>query len=390
MTTTGAIGSSASRKVADFSRVTSFVSDLQSISKQVSLSLSPILFNVNYSWGLNYTLQSVRDQQRGFTANTAADPNLKEWARASSDSRHQIQGNFRYTFHNAVTLSTSARLSSGTPFTPLVSGDINGDGQSNDRAFIFNPATLNVSDPNQAALKTGIENVLATSPAKDCLTSQMGMVAGRNTCQAPWFFNINSMNVSFVSTAMHLPQRATFRIGVTNFLTGVDLLAHGGNNLHGWGQQPQLDPALLFVRGFDPATNTFKYDVNPRFGNSRLADDGAKRSVPPHARRGLRRRPGARTAAAQPHAAHRPPRRHHAAEDERAAALRPLPEFHPEPVRPDPPPDGYAPADDGPGGQPRVAQPASSADSATRRGARSPSTSPRCRTTTTSAKRGTR
>lgn len=270
VTTTGAIGSSASRKVTDFSRVTSFVSDLQSISKQVSFSLSPILFNVNYSWSLNYTLQSVRDQQRGFTANTANDPNTKEWARASSDSRHQIQGNFRYTFHNAVTLSTSARLSSGTPYTPLVSGDINGDGQSNDRAFIFDPATLSLSDPTQAALRTGIENVLATSPAKDCLTSQTGLIAGRNSCQAPWFFNINSMNVSFVSTALHLPQRATFRIGVTNVLTGVDLLAHGGNNLHGWGQQPQLDPALLFVRGFDPATNTFKYDVNPRFGNSRL------------------------------------------------------------------------------------------------------------------------
>ena len=26
----------------------------------------------------------------------------------------------------------------------------------------------------------------------------------------------------------------------------------------------------MFVRGFDPSTNTFKYDVNPRFGNSRL------------------------------------------------------------------------------------------------------------------------
>ena len=100
---------------------------------------------------------------------------------------------------------------------------------SNDRAFIFNPATLNAVDPSQAALKTGLENVLATSPAKDCLLKQMGTVAARNTCQAPWFFNINSMNISFVSTAMHLPQRATFRIGVTNFLTGVDLLAHGGN-----------------------------------------------------------------------------------------------------------------------------------------------------------------
>ena len=31
---------------------------------------------------------------------------------------------------------------SGAPYTPIVSGDINGDGSSrNDRAFIFNPAT---------------------------------------------------------------------------------------------------------------------------------------------------------------------------------------------------------------------------------------------------------
>ncbi len=267
---TGAIGSSASRRVADFSRVTSYVSDLQSISKQLSMSLSPILFNVNYSWGLNYTLQSVRDQQRGFTANTAADPNVKEWARASGDSRHQIQGNFRYTFHNAVTLSTTVRLSSGTPYTPLISGDINGDGLSNDRAFIFDPSALNVNDSAQVALKSGLQSLLATSPAKDCLVSQMGTIAGRNTCQSPWFLNVSSMNVSFVSTALHLPQRATFRIGVTNFLTGIDLLAHGSNNLHGWGQQPQLDPTLLFVRGFDPVTKTFKYDVNPRFGNSRL------------------------------------------------------------------------------------------------------------------------
>ena len=264
---TGVIGSGASRIVPDYSRVTSFVSDLQSISKQVSVSLSPILFNVNYSWSLNYTEQRVRDQQRGFNGNTSGDPFNMEWARSSNDSRHQIQGNFRYTFHNAVTLSTTARLSSGTPFTPLISGDVNGDGQSNDRAFIFDPSKLSTADSN---LANGLRSVLATSPARDCLTSQMGQVASRNSCQGPWVFSVQSMSVSFVSTSMHLPQRATFRIGVTNFLTGVDLLMHGDNNLHGWGQQPNLDPNLLFVRGFDSTGKAFKYDVNPRFGNSRL------------------------------------------------------------------------------------------------------------------------
>jgi len=270
VSTTGVIGSSASRKVADFSRVTSYVSDLESISKQVSISLSPILFNVNYAWSLNYTEQRVNDEQRGFTSNTSGDPNNMDWARSSNDSRHQIQGNFRYTFHNAVTFSATARLSSGTPYTPVVSGDINGDGLSNDRAFIFDPTKLTGTDSASVAFKTGLQNVLATSPAANCLTSQMGAIAGRNTCEAPWFFNIQAMSVSFVSTATHLPQRATFRIGVTNFLTGVDMLAHGSNNMHGWGQQPQLDPNIYFVQGFDPATNTFKYTVNPRFGSSRF------------------------------------------------------------------------------------------------------------------------
>jgi len=37
------------------------------------------------------------------------------------------------------------RFTSGTPFTPLVASDINGDGYANDRAFIANPATT--ADP---------------------------------------------------------------------------------------------------------------------------------------------------------------------------------------------------------------------------------------------------
>jgi hypothetical protein len=271
VTTTGAIGSRASRIDTTYSRVTSYVSDLQSISKQISFSLSPILFNVNYRWSLNYTLQSVRDQQRGFSSNTSGNPFERVWGRSSNDARHAIQGNFNYTFHNAVTFSTTARLTSGTPFSPIVQGDINGDGQSNDRAFIYNPTS--VSDP---ALQSALQAVYANSPMKDCLAKQIGQVAGRNSCQAPWFFNIQNMQVSFVSTALHIPQRATIRMGLQNVLTGVDMLIHGSENVHGWGQQPNLDPTLLYVRGFDPATNSFKYDVNPRFGDNRQSNAGIR------------------------------------------------------------------------------------------------------------------
>ena len=271
VSSTGAIGSRASRIDTSYSRITSYVSDLESISKQISLSISPILFNVNYRWSLSYVLQSVRDQQRGFSSNTAGNPFDVQWGRASSDSRHAIQGNFNYTFHNAITFSTSARLSSGTPFSPIVQGDINGDGQSNDRAYIFDPAA--VSDPTT---KAALTSVYANSPMADCLAAQIGTVAGRNSCQAPWFFNIQNMQVSFVSSAVRLPQRATVRLGVSNVLTGVDMLVHGSENVHGWGQQPNLDPTLLYVRGFDAASNSFRYDVNPRFGDNRQSNAGIR------------------------------------------------------------------------------------------------------------------
>lgn len=275
----GSIGTRASRIDTSFSRVTSYVSDLHSISEQLNFSLSPVLFNVNYRWGLNYTLTRVRDEQRGFNGNTGANPFDIQWGRASGDSRHSIQGNFSYTFRNAITFNTSARLSSGTPFSPIVSGDINGDGSSNDRAFIYNPATLSndaVANPTQAAFRAALEDVYARSPMADCLLSQMGNVAGRNSCQAPWFFNIQNMNIRFISSALRIPQRATISLGVSNVLTGFDMLVHGSENVHGWGQQPQLDPTLLYVRGFDAASKTFKYEVNPRFGDNRLSNAGVR------------------------------------------------------------------------------------------------------------------
>jgi hypothetical protein len=43
---------------------------------------------------------------------------------------------------------------------------------------------------------------------------------------------------------------------------------HGDNGLRGWGQVALPDPTLLAVRGFDPATQRYRYDVNQRFGST--------------------------------------------------------------------------------------------------------------------------
>jgi hypothetical protein len=60
-------------------------------------------------------------------------------------------------------------------------------------------------------------------------------------------------------------------LNLNNPLTGVDALLHGSDNLHGWGQRPFADPTFLYVRGFDPSAQRFQYEVNPRFGDTRLS-----------------------------------------------------------------------------------------------------------------------
>jgi hypothetical protein len=59
--------------------------------------------------------------------------------------------------------------------------------------------------------------------------------------------------------------RLTLSLQLQNGLVGLDQLLHG-DNLHGWGQPVIPDRTLLYVRGFDPSTRTFKYQVNEHFG----------------------------------------------------------------------------------------------------------------------------
>jgi hypothetical protein len=70
---------------------------------------------------------------------------------------------------------------------------------------------------------------------------------------------------------VRLPQRAQLSFAVSNPLGAADLLLHGENNLRGWGQLAIPDQTLLYVRGFDPVSRSYKYDVNQRFGATNAA-----------------------------------------------------------------------------------------------------------------------
>jgi hypothetical protein len=147
-----------------------------------------------------------------------------------------------------------------------VSSDINGDGFRNDRAFVFDPSATDAADPTVAA---GMRELLASGSgvARACLSSQIGRIAARGSCQEPWSSTSN-MTIGFNPVKFRLPQRLNVSLYVNNALGAADLLLHGETNRRGWGQAISPDATLLFVRGFDPAAQRFRYEVNPRFGST--------------------------------------------------------------------------------------------------------------------------
>ena len=258
---TGAIASGDARVTPLFSHVSELRSGLQSESRQISLRFSPTTFNATYSWSLAYVYGNVRDEVYGF-GNTAGNPLGTSWGRSSFDSRHQFVYTLGYNFFNTVNVSWYGQFRSGAPFTPMIAGDVNGDGYANDRAYIFDPATA--KDPAVAA---GIQSLLdhGSGAARDCLRSQLGQLASRNSCEGPWTSTAN-LSFTFNPMRVRMPQRATLSFNLSNPLGAADLLMHGSNNLHGWGQPAAPDQSLLYVRGFDANNGRYVYEVNQRFG----------------------------------------------------------------------------------------------------------------------------
>ncbi len=267
---TGAIAAGAGRVSSAFSRVTESVSDLQSTTNELQFGISPRSYSSDIGWTLTYVYRDTRQLNRGFGDNTAGDPLALLWSNSGPSHEFDLSGSV--TIKGAVNVSTFIRVSSGNRFTPMVSGDVNGDGYSNDRAFVFSPTTT-----ADTSVRAGMQSLInsLSGPTRACVLNQIGQIAGRNSCVGPWSVSMGSVNIQLISDAVKLPSRVSVGLSITNPLTGVDALVHGQNNLAGWGQPPVIDPTLLYVRGFDPSTDEFKYEVNPRFGNSALAQSAA-------------------------------------------------------------------------------------------------------------------
>ncbi|HEX3868550.1 MAG TPA: hypothetical protein VHV78_17435, partial [Gemmatimonadaceae bacterium] len=272
---TGAIAAAAGRVSPLFDHVSELRSDLVSTSRQATIQLGQPSVNSQYTWGVAYTLNSVRDQVSGFSS-TAGNPFDAAGGRSSADWRHQIVATLGDNLFDVVRLTWTQRVMSGLPYTPLVASDVNGDGYANDRAFIANPSVRSAD----TALASAMRTLLAGAPSRvrDCLENQLGRLAARNSCEGPWTTTA-FMSIAFNPVRLRIPQRATLSFVIGNPLGAADLLLHGENHSHGWGQAAIPDPRLLFVRGFDPQSMQYLYEVNQRFGNTSQAVSAVRTPV---------------------------------------------------------------------------------------------------------------
>jgi hypothetical protein len=272
----GRVSVVSSRAHRGFGQVLQLHSGLRSSAFQFTAEMRgnlPSRFNFRTS----YTATWARDQSsfsccsalQGFgSSTTAGDPNHAGWGRSDFERRHTLRANAGLPIRPWAELTLVGQLTSGAPFTPLVSGDINGDGVRNDRAFLFDPALT-----ADSAVAAGMTRLLAEAPerVRRCLKRQLGGLAERNSCHGPWQSSLELRLNLRPELPGRVGRRLTASIASQNLLTGIDYVVHGPERLRGWGQRSSPDAALLYPRSFDPQRHRFGYEVNERFGDPRQA-----------------------------------------------------------------------------------------------------------------------
>jgi hypothetical protein len=287
---TGAVSLLASRRVPPYGQVLEVSSRLLSISHLLTLGVNGVSSR-NMLWNISYTWMRSRDQT-GFSPGAfgggggggggfgfgaagsglgtvgAENPNASVWGVSDLERKHSFVGTLNWLARPWVDVTGVLHVTSGQPYTPRVGSDINGDGSRNDRAFVFDPS--NPAIAGDTALVNGMQRVLTepSSGARACLESQLGGIAARNSCRSNWSASLDFQANLRPWLGASLQRRVTFALVAVNPLAGLDQLFHATENLHGWGQPSRPDATLLYVRGFDPRTNDYIYQVNERFGDN--------------------------------------------------------------------------------------------------------------------------
>lgn len=264
---TGGAAPGAARPLAEWGAVREISGRGRSSVAQVSTTADFYYPRLGALMSASYTWTRATDEVGGLSVPGASYPVAADApgllrAPADRERRHDLQLRTMLGPRPWVRIGVLGRMTSGVPFTPVVDGDVNGDGSANDRAFVFDPAST-----RDTALAAGMARLLAGLPdgARRCLERQAGRVAGRNACRTGWTASLD-LRAELQPWRRALEHRLLLSVSTLNGLTLLDRALHGGDGLHGWGQPAGADPVLLRVRGFDPAARAYRYEVNPAFG----------------------------------------------------------------------------------------------------------------------------
>ena len=252
--TTGATPLGASRRSPLFGPVLATTSDLHVVATQLRVGKG-FLKGKMFNFYAQYLYQRGREQSRGFGGLTTGDPFSVVWGPLTAP-RHTLSVYANLNFSQKVRLVARGTLMSGMPYTPRVAGDVNGDGASNDIAFIPSPSS-SLGQSMATALRG------APAAARHCVARQAGGIAARNSCTGPWS---STLDLRLELDPSWLPNSSGILVDLSNAAGGLDRLLHGTAHARGWGDAKFPDPTLLVATGFDPAAREFRYQVNPRFG----------------------------------------------------------------------------------------------------------------------------
>ena len=269
----GAISPRASRVRSDHGSVIELRSEGKSWTEQITVGMGGF---VGRSGRLDLTYSHTRSRalSGGIPApgvssfDSDGDPHRLEWAPTAYTPRHVFQAILSGDIGSLLQVSAIGGLSSGMPFTPLVDGDINGDGYRNDRAFVFAPDQ--VTDPTLAREMERLRQT-ARGGVRKCLRSEAGRIAAIGACQGPATVSLD-VRLALKALERWSDRRLHITVAASNVPAGLDYLLHGSKGLRGWGQAPIPDAMLLQVRGFDAGRRAFEYSVNPAFGRAMDAD----------------------------------------------------------------------------------------------------------------------
>lgn len=220
----------------------------------------------------SYTWNQTKDNTsyNGNVANTATlvqyvkdDPrNLSPMNYSDNQFRHKI-----VVYGTAPTfwgISAGIRFSglSGTRYTMYVNGNMNGDFvATNDLAYVYDPNSPSTPQYLKDGINAILNNPNVEQSAKDYIRKSFGKMAERNGGENP-FYGVLDIRLAkkFPVYRKHNVEVSVDLFNVANFLNKSWGVFHNVGNTN-----------LYTIKGFDPATNTYKYAVNTNAGVSPLS-----------------------------------------------------------------------------------------------------------------------